>query len=260
MRRTIPKPLLLLVPVLLIVLLIGWLLNAAPWSQQNAADVLPTLFAQKRATPQLPAVTATPNAAALEAALRSTDWNERLAAAFTIARRKDISAAQRIQLVSGALEREIASPTTAPPPEGAYLSTGGIIKLELTRSLGEIGSEGFEPLRRIASSAQGELRDRAVLALGFGGDTGVSTQLRALLRGSGDAEIRMAAAHLLGKLKSKDAADDLKAALQDTYRVSTSGTGTPTIYPVREQAAGALLALGIKVERGANGEFKVIEQ
>lgn len=227
------------------------------WTSASATMTAIALLPADTATP-----TATPNAADLRAALGADDWQQRQAVAQALPTRTDIAAAERADMLLAAVATEAGEPIEAQPPNGAYLSASGLLRLTYTRSLGALGPDALATLRRAAQSDDAAVRERAILALGYAGDREALPQLRALLAESADGDVRMLAAFLLGELQDRDAIPALETALADEYNVYFEGDGdvATTIYPVRNQAAGALHKLGVAVERQEDGSYAMPEQ
>lgn len=197
-----------------------------------------------------PTAEPTPNAADIAAGLEAESWQRRMAAAHAPVGRDDIPIEERVVMLADALRREIADPSTEPPPDGSYLSVEGMMRLRLVRSLGAQGEDAIPVLRQHAQDASGATRDSYLIALGYLGDASVAPDLREALRSSPDPVIRMDAARALGALGDREAIPVLKDALADPYVAEAeSSLGAYHVYPVREQAAGALVALGVSVER-----------
>lgn len=247
----------------------GWLLNTTPWDHPDAADFLPTLYAQQPpatvvapATPTPPPPVATPGTQALEQQLNDKNWHVQLAAAQQLAERSDLPAPQRMALLRGTLEQVITAPGDDTPVIGSYLPPGILLKIQLTRMIGKLGTADPAALQQTATGQSGEVGEWLLLARAMAGSGDAVPQVRQELQNSEHAGVRMVAANVLGTLKARDAVPELRAALKDSYQVSyTDDLGLDhTIYPVREQAAAALGALGIKVERLDDGEFQVSGQ
>jgi HEAT repeat protein len=206
--------------------------------------------------------TATPDAADLAKALSSDDWQQRLAAAQLLPTRSDIAAPERANMLLAAVATEAYQPIEAEAPGGAYLSASGLLRLSYARSLGSLGQDAIATLREAAGSDVTGVRERAVLALGYAGDREALPQLRDLLAQSDDGDVRMLAAFLLGELQDRDAIPALQEALTDGYSVYYEGDGdvSLTLYPVREQAAGALRKLGVDAQRQEDGSYSVAGQ
>jgi HEAT repeat protein len=227
------------------------------------AIVAALFLAYRRGSPKAPveATKQEQGTGAVEQAVRDKTGKERLVALRDLAARKDISSAQQVKALLEELQREVATPTAAPPLMGSYLSLSSLIKLELAEALGQVGPEAIGPLQEAAASKSGEHREWVILALGFAKSTEVGPQLRELLRSSANGDIRHTAASLLGELGIREAIPDLRQALTDPYQVTVEEADldrTVIIYPVREEAAGALEALGVKVER-TDDNFRVLE-
>jgi HEAT repeat protein len=257
--------------VLIVVLLVALFAGLGPFAgapkpaaTPGAADVLEianeaTPKATVSAGAPTPAPIPTPSVDQLSAMLQSQDWQQRLAGAGLLAERGDIPVEKRVDLLATALGSEIGRPTQGIPPDGAYLPTTDIVRLQLTRSMGKLGAAGQAGLRAQAAATTGEMHERAVLALGYAGDRSVVAEVRQILLKSGSASVRMDAAHLLGQLKDPAARPELEKALQDAYGIEhTQLSGfSGKVYPVREQAAAALAALGVKIEIVDHGVYRI---
>lgn len=192
--------------------------------------------------------------------LEDPDLSRRVATALALTDRQDLPASDRAELLLSAMGREIAEPSPGPPGHGTYLTDTERLRHVYTRALGTLVATAPETLRTVAAEADGELRARAVLALGYGGQMEVVPELRDLLRTSAVGRVRTDAAFLLGELGAGDAVPDLREALADPYVVPVEGLdGTVReLHPVRDQAFGALLALGVEVEHLGAGEYRVV--
>jgi len=254
---------LIAVVVLAVALGGGYLL----WQRSQRPD-LATLLAEvraARATPtaeQTPAPTPTPDADALTATLTGGDIPYRLSIARTLAGREDIPVARRAEMLAAALIGEVAAPSTdAPRIRDTYLPAEGVLRIALVRGLSELGAEALPTVRQAAEGASGLAREHLLVALAYLGDADAFPAVREVLRGSGDPVARMDAARALGVAGDREAIPDLVGALEDPYRVEARDSlGAFTIYPVREQAVGALDALGVAVARHEGGVFTVEEQ
>jgi HEAT repeat protein len=188
--------------------------------------------------------------------VRDTSWEVRLTATDAVAASKHIPEGRRAELVLDALGQEISRPASAPPIAGSYLAPTGVFRLRYVHLIEDIGAAARDPARNAMQRGSGVHREWATIAWGASGAKEAGPALRELLRSSNQADVRMSAAHFLGRLGDRSAIGDLRAALRDpaTARVGIDDTGDRgrTIYLVREQAAGALMALGIKVERNGH--------
>jgi HEAT repeat protein len=212
--------------------------------------------ATPRSPPSPPPPASLPSASALASTLHDSSWQARLAAVNALRDRSDIPAPQRTELLLAALSREIAQPTESLPFPGSYLPSASIFRLQILRVLEGLGPDGVPVARQAAEGASGETREWILLAQAGVGDLQSSLPLGQLLRTSQDGTVRMTAARLLGRLGDRAAVPGLKAALQDPFTATTADDDTDvpphSFYPVREQAAGALKALGVRVDR--NGD------
>jgi len=187
--------------------------------------------------------------------VRDTNWQVRLRAAGVLAENPGIPAPRKAELLLDALQQEINSPAPLPSPAGSYLPLTGVIRLHYVHLIEDLGANASAPARAAISRQTGLAREWASIAWGASGAQDAAAPLRELLRTSRDPEIRMAAAYFLGQLGDRSAVGDLKQALSDqaTAQVkSDAGEPPRSLYPVREQAAGALGTLGLEVERNGN--------
>lgn len=189
----------------------------------------------------------------LEAKLRDSVWQLRTAAAWRLAGRADIPIARRASALLQVLEREIVSPTDAPVFPGTWPPLTGYIRTEYVHAIEELGPAARALVSEGYRKSSGEVRDWYGLALGATGAPEAPPVLRELLARSNDPDVRWTAAWYLGWLKDRNAVSILKAALNDSATAvpvsDVRGRPRRPIYPVREQAALALEALGLTVER-----------
>jgi HEAT repeat protein len=196
----------------------------------------------------------------VQQALNHEDRNRRLDTAWTLTQRDDIPAPIKAQLLLDAIEREIRQPTLG-AAQGSYLTATEWSSYVYTRALGKIAPGALAALRDTATNETGELRARAVLALGYAGQREVIADLQDLLRSSAIGDVRSEAAHLLGDLGAQEAIPDLRQAALDTHsvRVDSPGGGRK-FFPVRESALRALESLGLTIELTEEGEYRIVEQ
>jgi len=243
------------------VLLLGALRIALPLLLVAGCTLCPLVGGRRQGDEPTPAASAvegeatptavpTPDAATLDQALSEGDWETRMAAAHAVPGRDDIPLQNRVDMLSDALAREVDQPSGEPQPDHTYLSAAGMLRVRLTRSLGDLGGSAAKMLRQRASDAQGDARASYLVALGYMGEKDVAPELRDALQSSPDPVVRMDAARVLGILGDREAIPALQAALADPFVAEgRDSLGTYSLYPVREQAAGALHAMGVTVER-----------
>jgi len=211
--------------------------------------------AQATTAVSMPRPTPTPGLEALAILLEHPEYNLRLSTALGLPAREDLSPGDRAELLATALASEIDSPSTAEPPvPESYLDPSGVLRLAILRSLAALGPDALAPLREAAEGADGAAREHLLIALVQLGDNEALPEVRTLVLDSEDPVVRMAAARSLAAGTAEAARAEsiivLTAALEDPYRVAASDSlGEYTIHPVREQAAWALEALGVALER-----------
>jgi HEAT repeat protein len=197
-----------------------------------------------------------PESRALAATLRDSSWQTRLAAVNALRDRSDLTVGERAELLLAGLAREVDRPTESFRLSGGYLPPTSLFRLQFLRVLEGLGADAISPARQAGARAPSDTREWMLLARAGVGDTEVLSQIRELLRTSRDGAVRMTAARLLGRLSDRSAIPDLKVALNDPFKATTDASDMDLpphfFYPVREQAAGALKALGLTVAR--NGD------
>jgi hypothetical protein len=206
-----------------------------------------------------PRSTATPGIDGLAYLLTHEDYDLRLATAKTLVKRDDLSVEDRVTLLVGALSAESSSPSPDDPPvPESYLTPGEGLRLAMARSLTALGPDALPAVQAALAGADGLAREHILVALAYLGDADVLPEVRDLVISSGDVAVRMDAARALGLAGDSGAIPALKQALADpALAEGTDSLGEFTIYPVREQAASALVALGVRVTRGENETFTV---
>jgi len=227
--------------------------TAVPDTDAGQGNVAATPAVDATSTP-LP----TPDAQTLAQQFQEGDSAQRLAAAWSLPGRDDLSLKTRAALLVEGLEGELAAPTEDAPLKDTYLPASALVRLHYTRVLSELGPAAIPALRAQLDSASSGAREHLLVALAYAGDGDVLPQVRELVTQAVDPIVRMDAARALGQAGDQDAVSQLQAALADPYVVTAvDDLGAYTIYPVREQAAGALRALGMAVERRGDGEFEI---
>lgn len=244
----------------LIVLLLAVLFMTG-CSREEAEQSTSPEVAQEATETTVPTPAPAPSTAEeIEEALQDKDPGRRLVAARSLPAREDIPAAERTEILLAVLGKEIAEPTAGPAPYGTYVSTTDWLRYHYTRTLGELGPESIEILQQAAVGDNREARERAILSLAYARQQEIVPDLRELLRTSSNGEVRSDAAYLLGRLRAREAIPELKKALEDSYKVIMENRERSfELYPVREQALGALEELGLTVELADDGLFRVVE-
>ena len=200
--------------------------------------------------------------AQVEQALTGPDRPRRLQTAWSLPDRTDVDPTTQARMLLEAVEEEIADPDTGRPPEGTYLSATEWARYVYTLALGRLDPAGLEVVRQTAGDATGELAERATLALAYAGDSTAVPGLVILLETSGTGDVRSDAAYLLGELGAVEAIPALRrAAENDPYvaRTERLGGGWTEIYPVKTAAMRSLEQLGLSVELGEDGQYRLID-
>jgi HEAT repeat protein len=229
--------------------------GSGPDALLEALGRSPSLPAQSAAGVQAKAAHQ-PDATELAAILRDSSWQARLGAVNSLGGRRDLPAARRAELLLAGLKREIARPTDSLRFPGGYLASSSTFRLQFMRVIEGLGSDAIGPARSAAEESSAEAREWMLLARAGAGDADAVTSLRELLKSSRSGAVRMTAARLLGRFRDRSAIPELRTALGDPFAApadqSDLRTRSSFFYPVREQAAGALRALGVKVQRSGD--------
>lgn len=250
-----------LLPALLLLLVLAGLaayLVLTRWD--TSPEGYSYFFSSSDADIPVPTPTVTPNAVTLEQTIQSADGSTYPIIVDTLSERTDLPPAQRVTLLLSLLDRVSTNPSTLPVVHTTYLSPNNLAKGQIARALGDLGEDARPPLLQAIPTLSGEEREWAILGLGYTGSHDAVPLLRELLATSKQGDIRATAAHQLGVLKANEAIPDLRGALTDTYQVSIGGEQATVLYPVREQAAGALAELGVKVERTGDDSYRIVEE
>ena len=165
---------------------------------------------------------------------------------------KPMTSQQRLEGLLKYLKEEMANPSYPGIGPGGGPIDSGYIQLQMIGVLGHT----VDP-KDIAAARDKEadpaMRQRLTLALGRAGDRSVAQELAEILTHHPKGFMRRAAARGLHEVKAPSSKDALRAALADRYSaIGISDMGPPPgiskIYTVRREAAGALRALGEKVD------------
>jgi len=194
-----------------------------------------------------------PDPAGVPAMLRDPSWKIRLAGANTLRSLTAMPLARRAELLVQALDREATAPDSSPPVAGSYVPLSTFLCLQYLGLLEDLGPDAAEVVRAAPAPASPAGREWRSLALAATGGADAASRLRELVIRARDPGVRMSAAHFLGDLGDRDAIPVLRTALSDSAAVrprgDRPGLSADAFHPVREQAAGALRALGVRVER-----------
>jgi HEAT repeat protein len=259
------QTLMIMCALVVAVVIIGILAGSAiarNWRRNHLSELIAQSVQQaaQEETERMPMPTATPNAAGMANMLKGELFAYKLSAARLLGARSDIPIKKRVQMLVEAISAEVVTPTTGVTVQNSYLEAGQVLRLILVRSLSELGDTAISDLRQAVQNADGVTREHLLVALVYLGDKDSLLEVRDLVTGSSDPVVRMDAARALGIVKDQQAIPMLVEALQDDFLVNAQDSlGAFSAYPVREQAAGALDLLGVKVTRISDGSFTVGE-
>jgi len=170
----------------------------------------------------------------------------------------DLAAAA--QEITEALKLELALPAQSRAIPNGYLPRSAWRRIQYARLLADLPQKAQGANFAAFQAAKGSLRSWLAIALGDAGDDRVTGVLVTLLHTSPDWPTRWAATEALGAIGSPQAISALKQIMKnDPAHVQSGSDGTlaSTFYPVREQAAGALIRLGQKVRLVAPNTYRV---
>lgn len=152
--------------------------------------------------------------------------------------------------ILGALASELNGPAAPEPIRNGYLPQGAWRRVQYARLSAELPDKALTVIYQRYIKASGPMKTWLAITLGDAGDARVTGELIALARRAPDWPTRWAATEALGAIGSPEAIRTLEDVMQHDSATTTPQTdvrGATTFYPVREQAAGALMRLGIEV-------------
>ncbi len=200
--------------------------------------------------------------------LRSiTDYHARGHQTRSLAKNKSIPVHTRVKIQILMLAKELEEPTSHERIHGGIASITEYLQGQYIRALADIGSEAIPFLRQhlqVLEKAKKKTRvlesQCTLLSLGLLKADRVRPHIEEILLKDKDGMQRALAAYVLDKMEDKAAIPALIKALRDDFHVKHKRYDGQLIdyYPVREQAAGALRKLGVKLER--NGwDFQIAQ-
>jgi hypothetical protein len=163
-----------------------------------------------------------------------------------VLQRKDLTAAQRTDVLVSWLTRERAHPSGTVRGLGGGDIDSGYLQAQLIKALAEAGdARAVAGVAASTTLADDGLRDAARIVLGMMGDRQQVSSLLVVLATHKEADFRALAAVALGRVGAVEAIPALEAAREDgaTRRASNCTRGSHTSYPVREAATSALRVL-----------------
>lgn len=197
---------------------------------------------------------------AVLADLQSDDAVTRLDAIRSVPGLETLAPARKAALLVAQLGHEVAEPGPPRELEGAYLPLGSTLRLSCAVNLGLVGADGVRAAGEAASRAGDEEREWLTLARAFGGDATAAPDVRRVLTSSDGPDRRVAAARALRALGDRDAVPALEQALDDDFAPQVEVLGQDvTLWPVREEAARTLAALGVELELIEPGHWQRVE-
>lgn len=195
----------------------------------------------------------------VEASLQGPGEAGRLHAIMDLPSRAELPVSRRAALLTGALEREIASPATQAGFGGSYLPYTATVKTEIVGALARLGPEAIPALAGATPAKPGELRDWVICARLLAGDRSVLAEARKVLRSQGP-DRRMVAARALGAADDREAIPELRRLLEDPFVATYDVHGERRRFqPVRGEASRALRRLGVQIETVEPGRYRVVE-
>jgi len=171
---------------------------------------------------------------------------ERIAATFALFS-QGLPAADLVDQMGIALEAEISDP--APGDGPGWFSASETLQEHYTRVMAAEGESAIPAIRRrMASTDDGTAELWYLVALGYAGDDTIDTDLASAVESDPTPPVAMHLMELVAKRSIVEAIPMLKEYLtSDLQWKNTHVGGRPPIFPLRDQAAGALRNLGYTV-------------
>jgi HEAT repeat protein len=172
----------------------------------------------------------------------------------------DLAAAA--QEITEAFKLELALQTQSRAIPNGYLPSSAWRRIQYARLLADLPQKAHGVNFAAFKEAKGSLRSWLAISLGDAGDDRVTGVLVRLLHTNRDWPTRWAATEALGAIGSPQAVSALKQVMKNDpahEKSGSDGTLASTFYPVREQAAGALIRLGQKIRLVAPNTYRVIK-
>lgn len=197
----------------------------------------------------------------------SKDWRIMSKAARIFAKIEGIDIDLRVDEVLNALKKEIQKPSSLEKLRGSYATVTEYIRRQYILALSDIGYQAIPYLKQALTESTSIIEKQYMLiALGFLKDEEVFSELCDMVINEKEGYIRYGAARALGNIGNKDAIPLLLEMLHDPFVVPSGldvfipGMDTSITYPVRDEAAGSLRQLGIKVHSFEHEHYVIDER
>lgn len=184
---------------------------------------------------------------------------ERIAATFTLFS-QGLPAADLIDQLGIALEAEISDPLPGDGP--GWFSASETLQEQYTRVMAAEGESAIPAIRQRMASTDGTAGLWYLVALGYAGDDTIDSDLASAVASDPTPPVAMHLMKLVSERGIVEAVPMLKEYLtSDLQWQNTHVGGRPPIFPLRDQAAGALRSFGYTVYSDPDrpGVYEVIE-
>lgn len=166
-----------------------------------------------------------------------------------------------------ALENEFEYPSSKEQIRQSWMTHSDLALKRYILTLGQIGPSISDQLRDTMGSLPFQTKNSVIISLGIQGDSTTKDDLRTIVSSNESPDLRAYAVIALRQFRDTTDIELFKGALADTFGVRVyrdyileDGNDYDDIYPVREEAAGALREMGFTVTRDYNGNFTINEE
>lgn len=170
---------------------------------------------------------------------------DRMAASFALFR-QGLPAKDLVDQLGGALEAEIDDPTAGDGP--GWFTISESLQEQYTRMMAVGGEPAIPEIRRRMAASGGTARLWYLVALGYAGDDTIDAELVSALNADPTPPVAMHLMELVGIRSLTEAVPALtEFLLNDDIWFNSHVGGQGPIFPLRDNAAGALRHLGYVV-------------
>lgn len=183
--------------------------------------------------------------------LQSDNWQFRDAGVSILTQIKDLDTSQVIDILINSLRDEIDDPLSFKAATGTYFTVTEYLRNLYCLTLKKYGEAAKRQILKRLDSAEGELKSRFIIILGFLGDKSYRDSIRRIYYDSEDGYLRLFALRSLIHFEDNEDVPLFKKALTDEFQVDDHSdvlTRRKNFYMIRMDAAGALAMRGYKLK------------
>ncbi len=190
----------------------------------------------------------------LERMVRSGVWEDRFQAAHKLQSLSNLDTTRATEILIEGITLEALKPSSLEYGRRSYLSNSERLLRKYTFDLVDLAPASARLLHFYADSLTGDARSWLIIALGLQYEKSAHVELRTILSGATDPNLRAMAARALSVYSDSADIPLFKQALLDAHNVTMQRDYGPesqdmarVVYPVREEAAGGLRKMGFEV-------------